>query len=153
MEPREFVDQELSLITATFAVRKVIDPMAVIIKDDERYMVNAYSENDAHKEIVSQGIKDLVKRSNPDVVVFMAEAYTKVIKGRKGIIPARISPRDLEALEIVTVQIEFRTGEKFGCEAKINRDRGVVRLEKFEIHDASTDFGRFTDFFPIKRFN
>jgi hypothetical protein len=153
MEPREFVDYELSLIAATFAIQKAIEPIAVLIKDDQRYAVNAYCENEAHKEIVSQGIKDLVKRSEPDVVVFMAEAYTKIIKGRRGVIPARISPSDLEALEIVSVQIEFKTGEKFGCEAKINRDRGIVRLEKFEIHDASTDFGRFTDFFPIKRVN
>jgi hypothetical protein len=153
MEPREFVDQELSLVAAMFAVQKAIDPMAVLIKDDQRYPVNAHYESDAHKAIVSQGIKDLVKRSDPDVVVYMAEAYIKVIKGKRGVIPARISPSDLDALEIVVVQIEFRTGEKFSCDAKISRDRGLVRLEKFEIHDAVASFGRFMDFFPIGRFN
>src|SRR6516225_3586686 len=106
MEPREVVDQELSIISATFAVQKAIEPMAVLIKDDRRFGVNAYYENDAHKEIVSQGIKDLVKRFDPDIVIYMAEAYTKVIKGKRGVIPARISPSDLEAIEIVTVQIE-----------------------------------------------
>jgi hypothetical protein len=153
MEPREVVDQELSIISATFAVQKAIEPMAVLIKDDRRFGVNAYYENDAHKEIVSQGIKDLVKRSDPDIVIYMAEAYTKVIKGKRGVIPARISPSDLEAIEVVTVQIEFKTGEKYGCDARIKRDRGVVRLERFEVHDASMAFGRFMDFFPIGRTN
>jgi len=151
MTPKEFVDQELSLISAMFAVQRVIEPMAVLIKDDQRFGVNAYYENDAHKEIVSQGIKDLVKRSDPDVVVYMAEAYTKVIKGKPGKIPSRILPSDLEAIEIVTVQIEFRTGEKYGCDAKIYRDQNIPRLGIFEIHQTDMTFGRFMDFFPIGR--
>ena len=153
MEPREFVDQELSLIAATFAIQKVIEPMVVLVKDDKRYAVPVHYQNSAHKDIVSQGIKDLVKNSDPDVVVYMAEAYTKVIKGKPGVIPARILPSDLEAIEIVTVQIEFRTGEKYGCDAQIKRDKGITRLEKFEINNTDKSFGRFMDFFPIGRTN
>jgi hypothetical protein len=151
MDPREFVDQELSLISAMFAIQKVVKPMVVLIKDDKRFAVPVYYQNIAHKEIVAQGIKDLVKNSEPDVVIYMAEARTKIIQGITSELPSSISPHDPQAWEIVNVQIEFRTGEKFGCDAKINRDQGITRLEKFEVHDATRSIGRFADFFPITK--
>jgi hypothetical protein len=150
MEPREFVDQELNLISATFAVQKGLNPMVVLIKDDQRYAIPVQYQNAAHKDIVSQGIKDLVKTSQPDIVVYMAEAWIKIIKGRLDRLPESIHPEDFHKEEIVAVQIEFKSGEKFGCEAKILRDKGIPRLDKFEIRSSDYTLGRFVDFFPIK---
>lgn len=153
MEPREFVDQELKIIEGIFFARKQINPMVILIKDDRRYPMPVDYQNTAHKEIVSQGIKDLVKRSEPDVVVYMAEAWTKFIRGNIDRIPTSILPSDLDKEEIVAVQIEFKSGEKFGAEARIIREGRNVHLGPFRILNADLSMGRFVDFFPVKRVN
>lgn len=151
LEPKDFVDIELKIINMMFEAQKEIYPMVVLIKDDKRFQVPVSYSNSAHKDIVSQGIKDLVRTSDPDVVVYVAEAWTKVIQGKLDRLPTNIA-QDPERIEIVTVQIEFKTGEKYGCSAQILRD-GVPHLSKFEVNPFDLSFGRFTDFFPIKRFN
>jgi len=153
MTPREFVDQELSLVAATFAIAKVIRPMVVLVKDGERYAVPAMFQNAAHKEIVAQGIKDLVRTSRPDVVVYMAEARMKVVQSLISELPTSISQYDDAAIEVVSVVIEFKTGEKFDCDAKITRTLGIPRLEKFKVSDGKFTAGRFADFFPVGRLN
>jgi hypothetical protein len=110
-------------------------------------------KNAAHKDIVSQGIKDLVKGSEPDIVIYMAEAWAKVIVDKSDRIPIAIAPNDPDKYEILVVQIEFRSGEKFGAEAKIIRKEQEVHLEPFRIMDADFSMGRFVDFFPVKRVN
>ena len=153
MEPREFIQEELKLINLMFEKKKEIYPMVVLIKEGKRHLIPVYFDNDAHKDIVSQGIKDLVKKSEPDVVIYMAEAWTVTVKDkqmRMGI------PRPLEhpdKLEVLLVHIEFKTGEKYGCQAHILRDKGLSQLSKFEILDQDLSMGRFVDFFPQKRVN
>jgi hypothetical protein len=153
MEPREFVNQELKIIEGIFFARKQINPMVILIKDDRRYPMPVNYQNTAHKEIVSQGIKDLVKRSEPDVVVYMAEAWTKFIRGNLDRLPTSILPTDLDKEEIIAVQIEFKSGEKFGAEARIIREGNRAYLEPFKVLDASLSMGRFVDFFPVRRIN
>src|SRR5260370_3136367 len=80
MEPRQFVDQELKFITEIFNIQKEVYPMVILLKDDNRYQVPVNFANNARKDIISQGIKDLVKKSEPDVVIFVAEAWVKFIK-------------------------------------------------------------------------
>jgi hypothetical protein len=153
MEPRELVELELKLIIRMFEIQKEIYPMVVLVKDDKRYQVPVHYENTAHKDIVSQGIKDLVKKSEPDIVVYIAEAWTKVITSKLDRLPASISPSDPDRIEVVIAQIEFKTGEKFGCQAKILTRDTIRQLDKFEIMDTDRSMGRFVDFFPIKRYN
>lgn len=153
MEAREFVDLELKIVERIFLERKELNPMVVLIKNDERFGIPVHYENAAHKEIVSQGIKDLVKRFEPDVVVYMAEAWAKFIKNKFDRIPTSILPSDLEKYEIVCVQIEFKSGEKFGAEAMIIREGQGVRLGQFRVVDAMWSMGRFVDFFPVTRTN
>ncbi len=152
MEPREFVEQELVLINQLFDVQKEIYPMAVLVKGDDRYQIPVHYSSSAHKDIVSQGIKDLVRRAEPDVVVYVAEAWMKIIRNKSDRLPWN-SADDPDKIEIVNVQIEFKTGEKFGCTARINREDGPVHLDKFEINNDDFSMGRFVDFFPIKRTN
>jgi hypothetical protein len=153
MEPHEFVEQELKLIHQVFDIQKEIYPMVILIKDDKRYQVPISYTSAAHKDIVSQGIKDLVKRSDPDVVIFAAEAWTKIIRDKNDRIPIAVSPSDPDKIEILVVQIEFRSGEKFGCEARIIQHQDTRLLDKWKIMDCDRSMGRFVDFFPIKRLN
>lgn len=151
MEPREFVDQELILIRQIFDHLKEIYPMAILVKDDNRYQIPVTFQNNAHKDIVSQGIKDLVKKSEPDVVIYIAEAWMLAVTSKFDRLP--IPSQHPDRIEIVAVQIEFKTGEKFGCHAKILRKNGQPRLDKFEVLRDDTSMGRFCDFFPIGRTN
>jgi hypothetical protein len=152
MDPRQFVEQQLQVIRLLFEEQKELYPTVILIKDNTPYQVNAHYNNEAHKDIVSQGIKDLVKGTQPDAVIFFAEAWMKTIKSREDRIKARLS-LDPDRIEIVTVQIEFKTGEKFGCTAKILRDEKNISLDKFEITGNDFSMGRFVDFFPITRTN
>jgi hypothetical protein len=152
IDQRQFIEVELKLINEMFDKQKEIYPMAVLIKEERRYLVPVSYSSSAHKDIVSQGIKDLVKTSDPDVVVYVAEAWSKTIRDKFDRLPLNVS-RDPERIEIVMAQIEFKTGEKYGCEAKIIRDDGAPRLGEFKISMGDCSFGRFTDFFPIKRTN
>jgi hypothetical protein len=151
MEQHEFIEQELKIVSHMFDVQKAIYPMAVLVKDDTRYQIPVTFQNNAHKDIVSQGIKDLVKKSEPDVVVYVAEAWMLAITSTSDRLP--IPSRHPDRIEIVAVQIEFKTGEKFGCQARILRGNGQPRLDKFEVLRDDTSMGRFCDFFPIGRTN
>jgi hypothetical protein len=153
MEPREFVEMELKVLHELFDAQKEIYPMVVIIKGDNRYQVPVHYENAAHKDIVAQGIKDLVKRSEPDIVIYVAEAWTKVIRNKFDRIGGGIYAHDPDKYEIVVVQIEFKTGEKFECEAKILKYNKKRLLDKWEIDDSGWGMGRFVDFFPVKQLN
>jgi hypothetical protein len=153
MEPRDFVSNELKIIEQMFNIQKEIYPMVVLIKNDERFNVPVSYKNTAHKDIVSQGIKDLVKGSEPDIVIYMAEAWTKIIKDKLDRIPTGIASNDPDKYEIIVVQIEFKSGEKFGAEAKIIREGEKAHLDSFKLMDADFSMGRFVDFFPIKRVN
>src|SRR6516225_4205769 len=96
MEPREFVEQELALIRQVFEMQKEIYPMVILVKDDRRFQMPVYFHSSAQKDIVAQGIKDLVKKSEPDVVVYMAEAWVKFIKNKED----RTDKDKMEALEV-----------------------------------------------------
>ena len=148
MEPREFVDSELILVRKMFEIQKVIHPMIVLIKEDSRYAVPVELPDNARKDIIAQGIKDLVKKAEPDVVVFLAEAWTTVMRNM-----ADRFLHSVERHEIIHVLIEFKTGEKYGCAAKIIREKGEPRLEKFDVVPNDISMGRFCDFFPIGRLN
>ena len=151
MEPLEFVQQELESIRHIFDIQKELYPMIILIKDDNRYQVPIVFHSSAQKDIVAQGIKDLVKKAKPDIVVYMAEAWVKFIRNKEDRLPAyTMDPNKMETLE---VQIEFSTGEKYSCEAIIDRKPGHTRLLPFEISNNDYIMGRFIDFFPIKRFN
>jgi hypothetical protein len=152
MEPEEFVKQELKLVNFVFEQQKELYPMVVLVKGDKRYQVPIQFQNAAHKDIVSQGIKDLVKKSEPDIVIYMAEAWAKVINSKFDRIPTSLST-DPDKIEIVIVQIEFKSGEKFGAEARIIREGQKVYLEPFKLMNADFSMGRFVDFFPVKRLN
>lgn len=151
LAPRDFVDIELKIVEKMFEAQKEIYPQFIIIKNDERAIVPVYFSSSARKDIIAQGIKDLVKKSEPDVVVYMAEAWVMMVKEKFDRL--LVTPKHPDRIEIVFVQIEFKTGEKFGCEARIKRLGTETQLEKFEIMDASTSMGRFCDFFPISRAN
>ena len=153
MEPREFVDQELKVIEEIFRVQKEIYPMVVLVKDNDRYQIPISYQNTAHKDIVSQGIKDLVKKSEPDIVIYVAEAWAKILNSKEDRIPLAGISTDPNRYEIIIVQIEFKSGEKFGAEARIIRESGDVKLAPFRIMDTNHSMGRFVDFFPIKRTN
>jgi hypothetical protein len=153
LEPQEFVQQELRNINNLFSKQKEIYPMVVLIKEGRRHLIPVYYENDAHKDIVSQGIKDLVKRAEPDIVIYMSEAWMITVKDKfeRLHIPR---PKDHpDKVEILVVHIEFKTGEKFGCQANILRNTNPPCLSKFEIFNADLSAGRFIDFYPQKRVN
>jgi hypothetical protein len=153
MTPSEFVTQELGLIRQTFDQLKVLNPMVVFIKDDRRTIIGVEFHNDAHKDVMSEGIKELVKRSMPDIVIYSAEAWMAVMKEYKeGITPP---PRNHpDRIEIVVVRVEFKTGEKYDCSAKILREKGKAWLDKFDINpDGGMSMGRFVDFYPVRRMN
>lgn len=145
-----FVNTELKLIEFVFNKAHVLKPMVILIKDEKRTGLIAEFHSEIHKEMMSQGIKDLVKVLEPDVVIYFAEAWTYRAKSLKDYVPASQHPN---RIEIVSVRIEFKTGEKYDCEAKILRQDGQVHLDKFEILPGGMSMGRFVDFYPITRTN
>ena len=151
MEPREFVENELVVVNHMFNRHKQLYPAVVLIKDDRRYLYPVPLSGNVQKDIVSQGIKDLVRTAKPDVVVYIAEAWMLVLKSVTDRLTTPSESKD--RIEIVVAQIEFKSGEKFGCQAKIIREPSKVYLDKFDIIEGDTSMGRFCDFFPIKRTN
>jgi hypothetical protein len=149
MTPSEFVTQELGLIEKTFNQLQVLNPIVVFVKDDRRTIIGVEFHSDAHKDMMSEGIKELVKRSEPDIVIYSAEAWMIVAKG--------VTPRPSHhpnRIEIVIARIEFKTGEKYDCSAKILREKGKAWLDKFDINpDGGMSMGRFVDFYPVTRMN
>jgi hypothetical protein len=150
--PREFVDQEIMLIEHVFKCQHVVHPMVIFVKDDKRSAVMAEFRNDLHKQILSDSIKELVKRSMPDIVIYAAEAWVAVVPDYiEGVTLRPMYHPD--RFEVVIVHIEFKTGEKYDCQAKIIRERGEPHLSKFEVLPGGMSMGRFVDFYPITRMN
>jgi hypothetical protein len=152
MNPREAVDLELKLITQVFDTQKVVHPMVVFVKDNQRTIAMAEFHSDIHKDMMAEGIKQLVKESMPDIVIYTAEAWALRVKEYKEGVTPRPSVHP-DRVEVVVARIEFKTGEKYDCEAKIIREKGQARLNKFEIMPGGMSMGRFVDFFPIGRTN
>ncbi len=149
--PREIVEVELQLIAVTFNTKKELHPMFILIKDDKRFVCPVSFSNDTQKDIVNLGMRDLVKNTLPDIVVYAAEAWMIVFKKMPKELPRPSTHPD--KVEVVIVQIEFKTGEKFSCMADILRNGDDVKLDKFDITSDGTDIGRFVDFFPVTRTN
>lgn len=149
--PRDFVDQELRLIEKVFNQAQVLRPMFILVKGADRALVPAAFQNTIHKDLISEGVKDLVKISDPDIVIFAAEAWTATVPdlNYRGPSPAERPDR----IEIIQLRIEFKTGEKFDCQANILREKGVARLSPFRVESGGLAMGRFVDFFPIKSTN
>jgi hypothetical protein len=145
MNIQEVVDSELMRIRIMFENQKELYPSVILLKNERRFQIPAHTSNNANKDIVSQGIKDLVKKTEPEVVVYFAEAWMTVIKDklqRLGI------DKSTDHMEIVVAQIEFKSGEKFSRMAKIQRNGAQVKLDKFETLGEDLTRGRFMDFFP-----
>jgi hypothetical protein len=148
MTPQEFVDQELRNINEIFESRQEIWPVVVLVKDDQRFQIPVKWNNAAHKDVIAQGIKDLVKKSEPDVVVYMGEAWMTRTESVADRMP--IPGRKPERFGIVLVQIEFKSGEKFGNYAKIMRNGADAHLNRFKSIKNDLSANRFMDFYPIK---
>jgi hypothetical protein len=119
------------------------------MKDGRDVFFPVKFSNDAQKEIISAGIKELVKLSQPDSVAYASEAWgISLAKGEDFHHHPRPSEHK-DRIEIVMIQIEFITGEKFGCSADIIRSESNVRLGEFKILDAKHSMGRFVDFYPV----
>lgn len=129
----EFVERELELTRQMFLRQHVIQPMVmfIFIELNQRMAVVAEFHSQPHKEIISQGIKDLVKRVDPDIVVYSAEGQ-------------------IDEVDVVVVRAEFKTGEKYECTAKVLR-RGRLRLDEFEVKSGGVSMGSFADFYPITK--
>jgi hypothetical protein len=150
--PREFVDRELMLMEHVFNEQNVVHPMVVFVKNNQRSGIMVEFRNDLHKEILSESIKELVKRSDPDIVIYAAEAWTVTVPISEYTERTRAF-NNPNRIEVVVVRIEFKTGEKYDCEAKIIRERGKPRLSKFEVLPGGMSMGRFVDFYPVTRTN
>jgi hypothetical protein len=146
MNTQEILEQELKNIEDHFKAAKEIYPTVIMIKDDNRFLFPASSQSSVQKDIVSQGIKDLVKKSDPDVVIYFAEAWMAPIRMKQDrLIP--ISRAD-DKVEILLVHIEFKTGEKYSRLAHILRNGPEAKLSSFENLGVDLTSGRFMDFFP-----
>lgn len=148
MDIEKSVEYELSLITQLFDHQKEIYPFVVLVKEERRYQIPANTSNAANKDIVSQGIKDLIKKTQPDLVVYCAEAWMNVVTDKLDRIKKQFQT---EHIEIVLVHIEYKTGEKFGRAARIKRNGQSARLAKFQPMGDDLTQGRFMDFFPVVR--
>jgi len=145
---RKFIDDELALVREVWTRQgNTLAAMAVFIVEDKRIICELPAvHNDLTKNIVSIGLKDLVRNVMPDAVIMMTEAW--------------IAPLDTSELmpkshpkrrEVIHVQIEFKTGEKYSGAAEITREGGKVNLGPWDIVISCELGGRFMDFYPPKR--
>ena len=150
---RQFVDLELKLVRHIFNDQKCIEPMVVLVKGDTRTLTPVMFQNgdDDSKDIVSEGIKVLVRMFNPDAVVYMCEAWG--VKSTKYDLNEVRPSEHPNRIELLMVRIEFKTGEKYDCSANIIRKEKEVLLSDFEIIPGETTMGRFVDFYPIGKVN
>lgn len=119
----------------------------IFLKGDERFVMPCHLGDADHREIVSRGIKDLVEKAQPDVVIFMAEAW--IAKFDIDLIrQGRLVRDSRQRQEVVSVQIEFKTGEKFARCAEIKRIKNHVILGRFTNLGINETVGRFMDFYP-----
>jgi hypothetical protein len=153
MTPREIVDVELNTVRRMFDVQKEILPMAVFVRGTDHAMMPLMFNSDYEKDVASDVIRRIVKETTPDAVVYMAEAWTLNVAKN---VPIKDLPRPSQSkdrVEIVAVTVEFKTGEKFSCMAKILREEGKVTLAKFDVSEDKTMMGRFADFYAPERTN
>jgi hypothetical protein len=153
MTPREIVDVELNAVRFLFDTQKEIHPMAVFVRDGEHNMLPLTFDNDYEKDLASNMIRRIVKKENPDAVIYMAEAWSLILKEKE--LPKDL-PRPSESkdrIEVVIVTIEFKTGEKFSCQARILREKDTVTLDKFDVSQDQMLMGRFVDFFKPEKLN
>jgi hypothetical protein len=149
MTIQETIDHAIGLITNFFNKFKYLNAFCLLIKNDKITCVPLSFSNDIQKDIMSAGIKELVKRSDPDTVVYACEAWS-IHASKEEDLDMMIRPSERQdRVEIVMIQIEFRTGEKFGCSADIIRTESSARLGDFKIMDAKYSMGRFADFYPV----
>jgi len=148
MTPRAFVKQELKLVQEMFNVQKSIGPMFIMIRNNQRDVILIDTANDSDKDIASLTLKEIVKMTKPDIVVYMSEAWALYLPKGTNFEDVTRPMFNPDRIEQLVVQIEFKTGEKFGCSANILRDKGEVKLSEFEIMDAKLSTGKFVDFFP-----
>jgi len=149
--PRDIVDVELDAVRVLFDAQKEIFPMCVFIHGTEHTMMPLMFSNDYEKDLASDVIRRIVKEQKPDGVIYMSEAWALVLKTDK---PPKELPRPSkhkDRIEVVIVTIEFKTGEKFSCQARILREQNKVTLSEFDVSEDQTLMGRFTDFFPPER--
>jgi hypothetical protein len=152
MTRKELVEQELKIVRMLFEKTKSLDPLFILIHEDHRAVLPVGFANDDHKDILSTAIKELVKKTQPDAVIYMAEAW--MIKVSQEEMSKHELPRPSirkDRIECINVQIEFKTGERFGCTANITRHGHQVELGEFNIADGLMMSGRFTDFYPPTR--
>lgn len=149
MTPREFVDSELKIIRQIwYDNHYAVTPTCVLIKDEKHVFIPVPFQNDAQKHIYSMSLKELVRRTEPDIVVFWTEAWA--VHRTIDQIETRASEQP-DKIEILMVQVEFKTGEKFGGHADIIRTDGEPKLSEFTVEDARDAMGQFVDFYPIAR--
>lgn len=142
-ELRKFIDDELSLVREFFSRQGSFHPMAVFIKEGHRIICDLPPFNNSiEKDMISMELKRLVRDMMPDTVIMIAEAWSGELD-QHGEMPKN-------RREIVHVQIEFRTGEKYCGDADIIRGPGKPSLGPWTVEDTSRDSGRFVDFFPPK---
>lgn len=147
-----FITIELVLLSSLFEVQKGINPFAIIVKGEDRFLVPLTYKNATHKDIVSQGLKDLVRTMEPDAIVYAAEAWIKLVKSVNDEMPTSLAD-DPDRGEILMVQIEFKSGEKYSCMANIIREKEDVKLSQFDIKSSEPISGRFCDFYPPRTLN
>jgi len=148
MNPKQFAEQELKKITEAFNEQGMIDTAVYFFKDDNRFAIPVTFNNEAQKVAVEQGVKDMVKRAMPDTVIYVSEAWAAWLND-----DPRMPTDRPDRIEVVVVQIEFKTGEKYGCAADIIRNGGNIHLGEFKIVEGEQAQGLFTDFYPPSSVN
>jgi hypothetical protein len=148
MKTPDTVNHVVKIVTDLFNQYEGINSFCMIIKDDRESYVPIIFSNDFQKDVMSAGIKELVKRFDPDTVAYASEAWG-ITSSKREDIENVIPSQHKDRVEMVIIQIEFRTGEKFGCSAKIIRTEQGVKLGEFDISDSKFSMGRFVDFYPI----
>lgn len=145
-EELDVVEYELKQLTVFFLTQKEVYPTFIVIKDDKRFVMPASFQNAAQKDIISQGMKDLVKKSDPDYVVYVSEAWIAPIRTKMERLTSVSKANDRK--EILMIVIEFNSGTKHCRFAYVLREGNDVRLTKFEKLESDLTSGRFMDFFP-----
>jgi len=149
IDTKRFVDAELMLVRKLFDTRKEVVPMFVLVRGARHDMVPVMFADDNEKDAVADAVREIVKTIEPDIVLFMCEAWTyqaKEYDPQTSIRPSLHKDR----VEVVTVTVEFKTGEKYMCMANIKRSKDKVSLGEFSVTDGQQNVGRFADFYPPK---
>ena len=147
MDIQKLVTDELYLIRELFNKQMRLLAYLVLIKEEQRFLVPVSFKDDEHKDVVGQGMRDLVREVMPDVVIFTSEVWISKLD-MKAYKEGRMIREANDRQEAVQVLFEFKTGERFLKCAHIMRTGELARLARFEDWDYKTLTGRFVDFFP-----